>query len=338
MKSLVKKALFCSSLALAGFGLPSSASAQTPAAQTPAPGSIFPAVVATIDGQPVPGRELEVLIHRELARIGNPDWKDLREDYRDQLTVAAITSILNSRLLYQKAVAEGVQVADAEVQAEMDKIAKNYVSDAEMNDDLARQMLDRDQLRENLRQTLTIGKYMEAAVSKSVSVTQEELTKYYTEHPSEFAHPDIIRASQILIPRGATPEQDALARQRAEGLLARAKKGEDFAKLAREHSSDGTAATGGDLGYAAKNALIPEFAEAAFALAIGDCGLVETSSGYRVIKVMDKKAEGVATLEEATPQLTEMLRSQKEQAELEKLIQQLRENTKIEILISGASN
>lgn len=53
---------------------------------------------------------------------------------------------------------------------------------------------------------------------------------------------------------------------------------------------------------------------------------------------MDKKAEGVATLEEATPQLTEMLRSQKEQAELEKLIQQLRENTKIEILISGASN
>ncbi|MBN2339375.1 MAG: peptidylprolyl isomerase [Acidobacteria bacterium] len=338
MKTLVKKAVFCSSLALAGFGLPFSAAAQAPAAQAAAPGSIFPAVVATIDGQPVPGRELEVLIRRELARIGSPDWKDLREDYRNQLTVAAITSVLNSRLLYQKAVGEGIGATDAEVQAEMDRIAKGYASDAEMNNDLARQMLDRDLLRENLRQTLTIAKYMEAAISKSVSITPEELAKYYTDHPSEFAHPDIIRTSQILIRGGATPEQDALARQRAEGLLARAKKGEDFARLAREHSADESAAKGGDLGYANKNVLDPKYADVAFALAIGECGLIETPSGYRVIKVTDKKPEGVATLEEATPQLTEMLRSQKEQAELTKLIQQLRENAKIEILLSGTSN
>ena len=75
--------------------------------------------------------------------------------------------------------------------------------------------------------------------------------------------------------------------------------------------------------------------QVAFALGVGEYGLAETPSGYHVIKVTDKKAEGVATLEEATPQLTEMLRSQKEQAELEKLIQQLREGAKIEILISG---
>jgi parvulin-like peptidyl-prolyl isomerase len=332
---LINKALFASSLALAGLGLPTFATAQAPAAQAAAPGSIFPAVVATIDGQPVPGRELEVLIRAELARIGSPEWKDLREDYRDQLTVAAITSVLNSRLLYQKAVAEGIGATDAEVQAEMDRIAGNYASDAEMNNDLARQMLDRDLLRENLRQTLTIAKYVEAAVSGSVTVTQEELAKYYTAHPSEFAHPDIVRTSQILIRRGATPEQDALARQRAEGLLARAKKGEDFARLAREHSADESAGAGGDLGYAAKSVLIAEYAEVASALGVGECGLAETPSGYRIIKVTDKKPEGVATLEEATPQLTEMLRSQKEQAELEKLIQQLRENAKIEILISG---
>ncbi|NLV31894.1 MAG: hypothetical protein GXY47_12155 [Acidobacteria bacterium] len=335
MNVLIKKVVFASGLALAGLGLPSFSAAQAPAAQAVAPGAIFPAVVATIDGQPVPGRELEVLIRRELARIGSPEWKDLREDYRDQLTVAAITSVLNSRLLYQKAVAEGIGATDDEVQAEMDRIARNYASDAEMNNDLARQMLDRDLLRENLRQTITIAKYMEAAVSGSVTVTQEELAKYYTAHPSEFAHPDIVRTSHILIRAGGSPEQDTLARQRAEGLLARAKKGEDFAKLAREHSADESAATGGDLGYATKSVLNSKYADVAFALGVGEYGLAETPSGYHVIKVTDKKAEGVATLEEATPQLTEMLRSQKEQAELEKLIQQLREGAKIEILISG---
>lgn len=338
MKATIKKALFVSGLALAGFGLPSPAAAQASAAQAVAPGALFPAVVATIDGQQVPGRELEVLIRGELARIGSPDWKDLREDYRNQLTVAAITSVLNSRLLYQKAVTEGIRATDAEVQAEMDRIARSYASDAEMNNDLARQMLDRDQLRQSREQALTIAKYLEKAVVQAVTVTQEELAKYYAAHPSEFAHPDIIRTSQILIRRGATPEQDALARQRAEGLLARAKKGEDFAKLAREHSADESAAAGGDLGYAAKSALIAEYAEVAFALAIGECGLVETPSGYRVIKITDKKPEGVATLEEASADLTGMLRREKEQAELAKLIQQLRESAKIEILLSGTSN
>jgi peptidyl-prolyl cis-trans isomerase C len=61
--------------------------------------------------------------------------------------------------------------------------------------------------------------------------------------------------------------------------------------------------------------------------------LVKTQAGYHVIKVTDKKKEGLSTLEEVKPQLTEFLKNQKAQAELTQLVNQLRDQAKIEILI-----
>jgi peptidyl-prolyl cis-trans isomerase C len=297
------------------------------------PNAIFPAVIATIDGKPILGRDLEILVRRELAPIGNPEWKNLREDYRGQLTLSGITTLINSKLIYQKALASGVQASDADIQAELDKIAKTYKSDAEMNEALAQQMMDRDSLRASLSQSLAISKYIDTVIGKSVTVTPEELAQYYSTHPSDFSHPDIIRVSHILIRGGETSEQDALAKKRAESILARVKKGEDFAILAKENSADSSASAGGDLGYVTKDALDPKFGEATYAMPVGEPRLVETLAGYHVVKVVDKKKEGVAPLEEVKPSLTQFLKNEKVQVELTKLINQLKEQSKIEVLI-----
>lgn len=297
------------------------------------PNAIFPAIIATIDGKPVLGRDLEILVRRELAPIGNPEWKNLREDYRGQLTLSALTSLINSKLLYQKALASGIQVNDADIQAELDRIAKTYNSDAEMNEALAQQMLDRESLRESLAQNMAISKYIDTTLAKSVAVTPEEMAKYYAAHPGDFAHPDMVRVSHILIRTGGTSEQDAMAKQRAEALLARVKKGEDFAKLAKEHSADSSASAGGDLGYVTKDVLDPKFAETAFSMPLGVPQLIQTSAGYHIVKVVDKKKEGVAPLEEVKQNLTQYLKNEKVQVELTKLINQLKEQSKIEVLI-----
>jgi peptidyl-prolyl cis-trans isomerase C len=299
-----------------------------------APNAIFPAVVARVNGNAILGRDLEELVHRELSTIGNPEWKNLREDYRGQLTLTFLTSLINSKLLYQKAVASGVKATDAEIQAEFQKIAKTFKSDAEMNSALAEQNTDRASLEKSLSETLTMSKFVDENINKKITVAPEELTKYYTSHPDEFHHPDIVRTSHILIPiAGDTPEQDAKAKARAEALLARIKKGEDFAKIAKENSVDSSASQGGDIGFATKEALAPEYAEAAFSLPVGGMKVIKTQYGYHVIKVTEKKKEGVSTLEEMKPQLTEFLKNQKSQQELEKLVNQLRDQAKIEILI-----
>jgi parvulin-like peptidyl-prolyl isomerase len=297
------------------------------------PNAIFPAVVARVNGKPIPGGDLEKAIRRELSSIGSPGWKDLREEYRNELTQRGLTALINASLLYQKALASGLKATDAEVQAEMQRIAKTYKSDAEMNAALAKQLMNRESLQKSLHQTLTVAKLVDETITRKTSVTPEEAAKYYTNHTKEFHHPELVRSSHILIPGGETAEQAAQAKQRAESILARLKKGEDFGKLAKEVSTDLSASRGGDIGYNSRDALSPEYGEAAFSTSVGGIKLIEGEYGYHIIKVTDRKKEGLSTLEEVKPQLTQFLTNEKVRANLSKLIGQLRDQAKIEILI-----
>ena len=80
-------------------------------------------------------------------------------------------------------------------------------------------------------------------------------------------------------------------REKAQKILDDIKNGASFEAMAAEYGSDGTASNGGDLGWFAKGAMVPQFEEAVFALESGDLSpeLVETSFGYHIIRVDDKR-------------------------------------------------
>ena len=297
------------------------------------PDAIFPAVVARVDGKPILGRDLEVIVRRELAPIGNPEWKNLREDYRGQLTLTALNILINTELIYREALASGVKATDEEVQAELKKVRDSYNSDAEMNAALASQMMDRPMLEASLYQSVTVNKYIQEKIVKNIIVTPEEVNKFYVDNPDQFHHPDLVRSSHILILSGETAAQDAAAKQQAESILQRVNKGEDFAKLAKEYSMDSSASRGGDIGFNRREDLSPEFGDAVFSLAVGGVKLIKSDYGYHIIKVTDKKEEGLSTLEEIREQLSVFLKNQKVQVEQTKLINQLREEADIELLI-----
>lgn len=100
----------------------------------------------------------------------------------------------------------------------------------------------------------------------------------------------VARASHILIPFGVDKDS---AKAQATALLNRAKKGEDFAQLARENSKDpGSAQQGGDLNYFGKGRMVPAFDSAVFNASAGSIiGPVETQFGYHVIKVTEKMSD-----------------------------------------------
>ncbi|WP_242478965.1 peptidylprolyl isomerase [Hymenobacter lapidiphilus] len=113
------------------------------------------------------------------------------------------------------------------------------------------------------------------------------------------------RASHILIKsEGTTPEADAAAKAKATEVLGKIKGGADFAAMARQYGSDGTTATGGDLGWFQQGRMVPEFEKAVFgASSLGLLpNLVKTSFGYHIIKVTaapTKQTYRVATVQKS---------------------------------------
>jgi peptidyl-prolyl cis-trans isomerase C len=302
-----------------------------------APNALYPAVVARVNGKAVLGRDLEQRVRAELATIGNPSWKDLRDDYKNEVTARLLAQLIGDELMYQKATAGGVVASAAETQAEFDKVAKTYPSDAALNAELANRGMDRKGLSRELARNLVVQKYISDNITKKIVIAPAEIADYYSKHPDEFKHPELFRTSHILIgvPQGATPDQDKTAKQRADALLERAKKGEDFAKLAKENSTDPSASNGGDIGLAELGELEPSYEGAALKLKVGELsGVVKTSYGYHVIKLTDHKLAGTAPLEEIKAQLTDFLKNQKEDEEVTKLVKTLQSQAKIEILIA----
>ncbi|MDT7806617.1 MAG: peptidyl-prolyl cis-trans isomerase, partial [Acidobacteriota bacterium] len=93
----------------------------------------------------------------------------------------------------------------------------------------------------------------------------------------------------------AHPELDSKpARAKIEGLLARVRAGEDFAKLASEFSDDpGSKTDGGDLGWFGHGQMVKPFEDAAFALKQGEVsGIIESQFGYHIIKLEERRAQG----------------------------------------------
>ncbi|PRY15044.1 peptidyl-prolyl cis-trans isomerase D [Pontibacter ummariensis] len=122
--------------------------------------------------------------------------------------------------------------------------------------------------------------------------TENGATAVYKVTDAKESDKSALRASHILIrPENDTPEAKAAAKAKAQDILSQIKGGADFAKLAAQHGSDGTAAAGGDLGWFPEGQMVPAFEEAVFGFSGTGVlpNLVETEYGYHIIKVTEPK-------------------------------------------------
>ena len=140
------------------------------------------------------------------------------------------------------------------------------------------------------------------AIAKTVTVSEDELRKYYTENQARYSAPEERRASHILIKadKGASDADKAKARARAEALLAQVRKDPtQFAEVAKKNSDDpGSAAKGGDLDFFPRGAMVKPFEDAAFALKPGDISdVVQSDFGFHVIRLTEQRGGAKTTAE-----------------------------------------
>jgi peptidyl-prolyl cis-trans isomerase C len=187
---------------------------------------------------------------------------------------------------------------------------------------------------------MAIQRLIDTEFAAKVTVSEEETRKLYETNAGFFEEPERIKASHILIkldPK-ADASQKAEARKKIENIKRRLSNGEDFAVLAREFSQDPSSMKGGDLGYFVRSIMEKPFEDVAFAMAPGEVSdLVETSSGYHLIKVFDKKAKSTIPFEEAKAKLADYLKKEKANREVRLHVEQLKANAKVERFLSPAS-
>jgi len=166
-------------------------------------------------------------------------------------------------------------------------------------------------------------------IAKNIEVSDEDITQYYQDNLASFTQTEQRRIAHILVEfSDGDDDSVAMAKVKAETVLARLSTGEDFAELAKELSDDTfSGENGGDLEFLEAGVMEESFDKAAFALTtVGDTSrLVKTSFGYHVIKLTDLTAELVQPLAEVKDDLLSTVSKEKAQDAFYELSQQLAE-------------
>jgi peptidyl-prolyl cis-trans isomerase D len=144
------------------------------------------------------------------------------------------------------------------------------------------------------------------ALAAQQQLSDADLHAAYEKEKSRLEVPEKRRARHILI----TGKDDAAALAQAQQVLAQAKSGKDFGALAKQYSQDpGSAQNGGDLGWAERGAFVKPFADALFAMNVGElAGPVKTQYGYHIIRLDEVQAGKGKSFEEARPELEAQVR------------------------------
>jgi peptidyl-prolyl cis-trans isomerase D len=156
------------------------------------------------------------------------------------------------------------------------------------------------------------------SVKKSITLNEEELKSYYDQNIGRLSGKEERRASHILInaPKDMSAADKAKAKEKATALLVQVRKAPDsFADVARKNSQDaGSAASGGDLDFFGRGAMVKPFEDAAFSMKKGDISdVVESDFGFHIIKLVDIKSPKQKTFEEVKPTIEADLRTQQAQ-------------------------
>jgi peptidyl-prolyl cis-trans isomerase C len=294
--------------------------------------AVLPDVVARVNGEELKKTDFERMLHTLEQRAG----QKIPAERRDEIVRGALDQLVVYTLLSQESRNRGIKVADTEIDQKIEQLRKQFPNQEAFAKALTDRGLTMDRLKHDAQVDISVNKLMDAELANEPAPSEQDAKTFYDKNPERFKEQEKVRASHILIKVDQKAPEAAKQKARAEidEVLKQAKAGGDFAKLAQEHSQDGSAAQGGDLDYFTRDRMVPEFAKVAFELKPGQISdVVQTQFGYHIIKVVDHQAARTVPYEQVDAQIKQFLGNQKKQQHTEAFIDGLKKKSKIEVLI-----
>ena len=204
-----------------------------------------------------------------------------KEDLYDALVKdygpATLDTLISNKIVELESEKQNIKVTDKEIQKELDTLYAQYGGKEALTEQLKSSGTSIDAVKEDIVQYLETRKLVEP----TIKITDKEISAYFEQNKDSFAQAEQVEASHILVKDKATAEE----------VLKKLNDGGDFAKLAKEYSTDtSNAENGGSLGYFGKGQMVAEFEDVAFKLKVNEISEpVKTEYGYHIIKVTGKK-------------------------------------------------
>lgn len=257
-------------------------------------------VVLTVNGEALKKDDFYTRLEQEAGK-----------DVLDQMVTEMVVAQAESKY--------GFTISQDEIDAEIAKIRDKYPSDEAFAEALSRFNMSKERLQHEIRLNLILNK----ASRQGVSVTDEEIAKYFEENKDSLGTPEQVKVRHILVK----------SEDEAKDLVKQIRDGADFAELAKAHSIDtASAAQGGSVGTIQQDSPIVEpFKEAAFKLQVGEVSdPVKSEFGWHILRVDEHKDAAPATLDASKEQIRQTLIKQKSRP-VGDIISELRQEANVQV-------
>ena len=209
----------------------------------------------------------------------------------------ALSSLVEQLLIIQAAAEDSTLIPeDAEIESRvsqmLDETTQRMGGPTRFRDALALEGMTQAEYRRDLTQRIRKEQIQQLFIRSQlmgaapVVVTEAEMMEVYEAGRALATHPELVQMRQAVVAPSPSDSSWSASEALGDSLLSRLNAGEDFAALAGEYSMDGSAASGGDLGWFRRGQMVREFEEEAFRLPVGRLsGLVRSQFGWHIIKV-----------------------------------------------------
>jgi parvulin-like peptidyl-prolyl isomerase len=252
----------------------------------------------------------------------------------EEIRAKALEEVIVEELAWQRAVKTHAVVPRAKARAEYARLRVKYGAEA-FDRSMKASDLTQEQYLGVLQRRMTLEQEFKRDVYLPSRVRSEAVRAYYRQNRKKFLRPEQVHARLILaaVDTKGGPDSDRKAKEKIQKVYAELKAGKDFASLAQEYSDDFYRVKGGDIGWAHRGRLEPEFEKVAFSLPVGKFSEpFHTKYGYSVMKVEERQPAHQMSYQE----VRQMLKAELEQKKLQELRQawvaKLKNGAQIEIV------
>jgi len=263
---------------------------------------------------------------QDCAKCTPEQFQDMLKTRRANL----LRDMIDQSLLAQKGKDLGLNV-ESDVVKRLDQLRQQYgwKDMDDMEAQLRQQGISLEDYKQTLRNQFLTQEVVRQQVSSHITITHEEIEKFYQEHQSELQRPEQVVLSEFFLSTEKKPESDIPGiEEKSNFYLARVRRGESFESLAKLYSEGSTSKDGGFLGSFQRGQLSKEIEDKVFAMKKGDVtDVIRTKTGFLFLLVLQHYEAGLQPLDKVRGEIENKLVYERTQPELRKYLATLREQS-----------